>query len=162
MSIELRNSFGTWLGWVVEPDRLLVFVADPNQDLSEAVRQALNVGYESLAGFLEGGVDAWAATERPLERIETVGTDEISNDTPLVDVRQHSEWEAGAVPGALNMELGSIEMLLGDIPAGAVTHCGSGQRAMTAASLMRRAGVGDIAVTSAGPAELARLRTATT
>ncbi len=156
LSIELRSSFATWLGWVVDPDRPLVFVADPDQDLSSAVRHALNVGYENLGGYLDGGTDAWAASGRPLEQIELVGAGEITGDTSLVDVRQHSEWDVESVPGAINLEVGSIEALLGEVPPGAVTHCGSGQRAMTAASLIRRAGIADVAATSAGPTELAR------
>ncbi len=32
LSIQLRDQFATWLGWLVDPDRVLVFVADPDQD----------------------------------------------------------------------------------------------------------------------------------
>ena len=162
LSIELRSSFGTWLGWVVDPDRPLVFVADDDQELTKAVHHALNVGYEELAGYLEGGVDAWAASGRELAHIDLLEAGEIDAETPLIDVRQESEWDTEAVPGAVNLEVGSILDLIDEVPAGAVTHCGSGQRAMTAASILRRAGQRDLAVTAASPAELTRSRTDTT
>lgn len=49
VSIELRPAFATWLGWVVPPDRPIVFVLNDRQDRAEVVRQALKVGYERLA-----------------------------------------------------------------------------------------------------------------
>lgn len=156
ISIELRSAFGTWLGWVVEPDRPLVFVAEEGQDLSESVRQALNVGYENLSGFLEGGVNAWAASGRRLERIPLLAANEVTDEMPVVDIRQQREWEAGHVPGAIHIELGVVPDHTGEVPAGAVVHCGTGQRAMTAASLMQRRGPSEVAVTTASPRDLIR------
>lgn len=156
ISIELRAAFGTWLGWVVDPGRTLVFVADSRQDLEEAVRQALNVGYEDLAGRLAGGVDAWAASGRSLETIPLVASDEVAGVAPVVDIRQEREWESGHVPGAIHVELGTVPDRVGEVPSGAVVHCGAGQRAMTAASLMRRGGASDVSVTRANAAELIR------
>ena len=37
LSIQLRDQFATWLGWLVDPDRVLVFVADPDQNLADVV-----------------------------------------------------------------------------------------------------------------------------
>ncbi|MFJ8129555.1 rhodanese-like domain-containing protein [Streptomyces hydrogenans] len=42
-----------------------------------------------------------------------------------------------------------------DVPAGAVVACGHGERAMTAASLLERAGHTGIAVLDGGPADYA-------
>src|SRR5258705_31299 len=41
LSIPSGSSFGTWLGWVVEPDRPLVLMLDDPADWEDAVRQAL-------------------------------------------------------------------------------------------------------------------------
>lgn len=46
LSIPLREAFGTWLGWLADPARPLVFVPGPGQGCGEVVRQALKVGYE--------------------------------------------------------------------------------------------------------------------
>jgi len=55
-SIELRDQFGTWLGWLVEPDRPVVVVADDDQDLDGLLWHFLNVGLPLPAGRLPGGL----------------------------------------------------------------------------------------------------------
>jgi len=65
LSIELRPVFASWLGWLVEPDRPLNFVLGDDQDRSDLVRQCLSVGYEHLAGELDGGMTAWRVGRAP-------------------------------------------------------------------------------------------------
>ena len=146
ISIELRPAFATWLGWLVEPDRKLVFVLAEDQDRTELVRQCLNIGFEQLAGEVGDGVDAWRAAGLPVGTLETVGAKEIHTDTVL-DVRQRSEFEAAHIPGAVHVELGGLEERADTLPAGPITvHCSLGPRAMTAASLLERQGRDDLSV----------------
>lgn len=138
ISNTLRAVFGSWLGWLVPADTPLVFVLDSNQDRADLVRQALDVGHEHLLGELDGGVDAWAASGRPLAPIPVVGVDML--DGPLIDVRQANEFAAGHLPGAHNVELGAISTT--PRPDDATTvMCGHGERAMTAASILSARGV---------------------
>ncbi|WP_230883343.1 rhodanese-like domain-containing protein [Streptomyces venezuelae] len=44
-----------------------------------------------------------------------------------------------------------------DVPRGAVVACGHGERAMTAASMLKRAGHDDLAVLEGGPADWAKV-----
>lgn len=156
ISNELRDHFGTWLGWVVEPDTPLVMIVDSDQDERELVRHALTVGYEDLAGKFDLG--AWTSADRKLNAIALIEATDIDSDAPILDVRQHNEYEAGHVDGAMHVELGALrERPSGSIPA-AVVHCGHGQRAMTGASLLARAGVVPLGVTRAGVEEIAKSR----
>ena len=140
ISIALRPAFASWLGWLVAPDRPLVFVLDPGQDRADLVRQALGIGYERLAGELAGGIDAWHAAGRPLTSTELVGAHDPRR-RPLVDVRQTAEYRAGHVPGARHLELGElIGPAIAAMPDEATIMCGHGERAMSAASLLERAG----------------------
>src|SRR5262249_48297965 len=59
VSIALRPQFATWLGWVLPPDAPIVVVLEAGQDPAELVRQARNVGAETLLGELDGGIGAW-------------------------------------------------------------------------------------------------------
>ena len=148
LSIELRPVFASWLGWLVEPERLLVFVVGEDQDRSDLVRQCLSVGYEHIAGELEGGMTEWRAAGRPEATIKIVGPDALGDN--VVDVRQRSEYVAGHLPEAAHIELGSLPGVLDSVPPGPVVMmCGHGERAMTAASLFtaRR----DVSVLSGGP-----------
>jgi rhodanese-related sulfurtransferase len=154
ISNVLRPTFATWVGWLVEPTRPIVFVLDDDQPRDEAVRQCLDVGQENLAGILTGGVEAWRASGRETRRIELVGPSDVRAD--LVDVRQANEFAAGHVPGAVNVELGSIAKTdVGPVPV--TVMCGHGERAMTAASLL--AALGDAAdVLDGGPDTWSRAR----
>lgn len=153
VSIALRPQFATWLGWAV-PDRVpLVFVLDSEQDRAELVRQARNIGHEVLLGELDGGIDAWRAAGRPVASVPMVPAGGVAGE--VVDVRQHSEFAAGHVPGAIGAELGTL--LDVDLPRGPVSvMCGHGERAMTGASLLARAGRADVTVVVGGPEDWSR------
>jgi len=148
LSIELRPVFASWLGWIVEPNRPLVFVLGDDQDRSELVRQCLDVGYDDLAGELDGGMTSWRAADLPEAMIEIVGPDALGPN--VVDVRQRNEYTSGHVPGAVLIELGSMPDAVNRVPAGPVTMmCGHGERAMTAASILTERH--DISVLAGGP-----------
>ncbi|MEX0946475.1 MAG: MBL fold metallo-hydrolase, partial [Acidimicrobiia bacterium] len=108
LSIELRDQFATWLGWLVDPENVVVFVADPYQDLAYAVIQSLNIGYEQIGGYLAGGIPAWQQSGRAVTQVRVLGADEIPSRLAIVDVRQESEWDTGHVPGAIHVELGEF------------------------------------------------------
>ena len=152
LSIEHRPAFASWLGWLVELDRPIVFVLDEHTDRSDVVRQSLTVGHEHLLGELDGGIAAWTAAGLPLEQTPLVGPDEVTGT--LVDVRQEPEWRAGHVPDSVHAELATVADT--HISAGPVTVlCGHGERAMTGASILRAAGRVDVSVLLGGPAEVA-------
>ncbi len=157
LSIMLRPQFASWLGWLVSRDRPLVFVLDPGQDRAELVRQCLAIGYERLAGEIDGGVDAWRAHDRPLATVALVGPDQA--ERTVVDVRQRNEFASGHVPGALGVELGDAASLAPTLHAGRLTvMCGHGERAMTAASILAAEGRADVSVLLGGPADVVAAR----
>jgi hydroxyacylglutathione hydrolase len=153
VSIPLRPEFASWLGWVV-PDRApVVFVLDRDQDRTELVRQARNIGYEELLGELDGGLAAWRAGGQAVGSVPVVPVAAWTG--AVIDVRQRAEFAAGHLPGSANVELGAITQV--DLPAGPVAvMCGHGERAMTAASLLARSGRPDITVLTGGPGDQAR------
>lgn len=155
LSIPLRPAFASWLGWLVPPARPLVFVVGDGQDRADLVRQALKVGYEDIAGELDGGIAAWRSSGGEERRIPLVAPTALPA-TAIVDVRQTAEYHAGHLPGALNVELGSLNSPSVALPDGALTvMCGHGERAMTAASLLERSGRTGLAVVEGGPEDWA-------
>jgi glyoxylase-like metal-dependent hydrolase (beta-lactamase superfamily II)/rhodanese-related sulfurtransferase len=147
ISNMLRPVFGTWIGWVVAPDRPIVFVLDDDQPRDEAVRQSLDIGHEHLAGVLSGGIEAWRASGRATAQINLIGPTELRAN--LVDVRQSDEFAAGHIPGATNIELGTISHTKLE-PLPLTVMCGHGERAMTGASLLEGHGY-DVDVLDGGP-----------
>ncbi|MFF4655751.1 rhodanese-like domain-containing protein [Streptomyces sp. NPDC001381] len=155
LSIPLREAFATWLGWLLPDTTPLVFVTGPGQDLAEIAWQAWKIGYEGLAGHLEGGMAAWTADGGPRERIDLLTADRVA-ERPVLDIRQAAEHGAGHIPGAVHIELGDLASRSDAAPKGAVVACGHGERAMTAASLLQRAGHRGLAVLDGGPADWAK------
>ena len=93
-------------------------------------------------------IDAWVESGRPIAHIPIVDIDALA--PAVIDVRQDNEYQHGHVPGAVNVELGSVA----DAPstAGPVTlMCGHGERAMTAASILTANGQTDVSVFDGGP-----------
>lgn len=148
VSNTLRPVFGSWLGWLVPADTPLVFVVDATQDRHDLVRQCLDVGHEQLVGELDGGMDAWTASDRPIATIPVVKVADL--DRTIIDVRQANEYRNGHIPVARNVELAAITTapIATDEPA--TLMCGHGERAMTAASLLARRGI-HVRVFDGGP-----------
>jgi glyoxylase-like metal-dependent hydrolase (beta-lactamase superfamily II)/rhodanese-related sulfurtransferase len=148
LSNTLRPVFASWLGWLVDPRRPLVFVLDEDQDRHDLVRQCLDVGLELLVGELAGGIDAWVGSGRTMSSIPLV--DPAGMIGQLIDVRQANEFTTGHVPGAFNVELGAIAVAA--VTSGPVTvMCGHGERAMTGASILAASGHDDVLVLDGGP-----------
>jgi len=148
ISIPLRDQFATWLGWLAPAGTALGFVLGTCQDPAEVAWQALKIGYEH-AGQLAGGMPAWVADGRPVQATELLTAGRIG-DRAVLDVRQAGEYQAGHIPGAVHLELGSLPATAPAAPPGAVVMCGHGERAMTAASLLERAGHAGLAVLAGG------------
>jgi hydroxyacylglutathione hydrolase len=159
LSNPWRAQFATWLGWLVDRTRPVVFVADDTIDRHDLVWAALTVGFEDLVGELAGGIDAWRDAGRPLATLPLVDAAD-AHGRQVLDIRQHTEFASGHLPGALHVELGALTRPTEAIPdAPVLVHCGHGERAMSAASLLQRAGHDDVAVLAGGPDELGELET---
>jgi hydroxyacylglutathione hydrolase len=158
MSIELRSAFGTWLGWLLPEDAVVVVLRSPNQDPAEILGQAAKVGYD-IAGELTGGIAAWTAADLMTTSTALVTPTAMTGLERVLDIRQESEFAAGHVPGADHNELGNLASGLASLADGPVTvMCGHGERAMSAASVLERAGRDDVSVLHGGPSDWAASR----
>jgi hydroxyacylglutathione hydrolase len=155
LSIPLRSAFATWLGWLTDPERPLVFVRDADQDPDEIIWHCLKTGYEHLKGELDGGITAWRAAGLPLTGNDTVRAEAVVPGA-LLDIRQGGEFAAGHVPGALHLELGSVADAAATLPPGPLAvMCAHGERAATAVSVLERAGRPGAAIVLGGPPDWA-------
>lgn len=150
LSVQHRNVFASWFGWLVPLDRAVVFILDHDTDRSDLVRQCLAVGHDNLLGELHGGIDAWAAAGLPIEATPLVSADHMA--ATVLDIRQQNEWDEGHVPGAIHVELGDLANT--SVPDEPVTvMCGHGERAMSGASILQAAGHRDVSVLASRPGD---------
>jgi hydroxyacylglutathione hydrolase len=163
VSIPASDTFGTWLGWVVDFDRPLVLLLDRSEDWDGAIRQALRVGYDRVAGHLRGGFATWQDDGGPVEASGRVGIAQLHDmlsrtgdgnaEAPLViDVRQADEFAVAHVPGTVQLMCGDLRDRLAELPRERpiLTICASGFRSSIAASLLRRAGFEHVSWVSGG------------
>jgi rhodanese-related sulfurtransferase len=167
INIELDQTFAGYVGWLVPfgAPVLLVLPDDAPEAAREATTELLRIGYDWIAGFLNGGVAAWAESGRPQASYATT-TMRAAHDASaagdasvLLDVRQPIEWQTdGVVPGAERVFVADlparIAELAAELPAGVpvTVFCKSGSRAAIAASLLDRAGI-DVRLVPVGGAE---------
>jgi hydroxyacylglutathione hydrolase len=152
-AIPAGSSFGTWLGWVVPPDRPLVLVLESAADWDDLLRQALRIGYDDVRGYLASVVD-WQAAGLPLETGKRATIEELAArldgggpEAPLVlDVRQHYEWVEGHIPGSLHLMGGDLPDRLAELPRDRpiMTICRTANRSAVAAGVLLRAGFSDV------------------
>jgi glyoxylase-like metal-dependent hydrolase (beta-lactamase superfamily II)/rhodanese-related sulfurtransferase len=154
LAIPLRAQFATWLGWLLDPDVPIVVVRNPDQHPADILYPAFNIGYETFAGELAGGMPAWEAAGGETVTTRLVEPGRVAG--AVLDVRQDDEYAAGHLPDAVHIELGELAGRADLLPGGPITvMCGHGIRALTAASLLERAGRRDLAVLDGGPDEWA-------
>jgi rhodanese-related sulfurtransferase len=120
----------------------------------------------NLAGVLAGGMTNWRQERHPASHTERLRAQELparlsaDPEMQVLDVREHSEWAAGHLPGSSCTPWHDIV----EIPAGLdpglpiAVICGAGLRAATAASLLRHHGAEQVIhVVDGGVPALGRL-----
>ena len=149
VNIPLNGKYATWAGTLLDPDTDLVIVADPGGEEEAAVRLG-RIGFDRVAGFLDGGMDTVGSRTELLcrtARIAAATLAELLTDRPpvVVDVRTEKEWRAQRIEGSLNIPLSRLPETWSEVPTGTVVvHCGSGYRSTVATSLLARNGRTDL------------------
>lgn len=136
-------------GWFLKHDQKIILVVNGYEEAKTAYQHLLRIGYDRITGFLDEGLHAWEISGRTYQTIPAVSTFEVVNwindkkDFMLLDVRKAKEFEAGRLPDATHVYLGDLPDNLDMIPRNkpVVTFCGSGLRAVIAATLLKQAQV---------------------
>jgi hydroxyacylglutathione hydrolase len=140
---------GYWSAWILpQGARIVLLVSDPGQ-IPEAARQLLRVGFDSLAGYVEGGYAAWRSAGERTSSLDLITARELRDRVErrerqiIVDVRSPREWLEGHIDEAVNIPVSDLPARAGELPRGAVvaTVCESGFRSSLAASILLRAGI---------------------
>ena len=143
------EAFSAWVGWLIDRGRKIVLVGGTDKDHQDAQLQLHRIGFDNIAGALDGGMEAWEASGRELSTFETAGIEDMARwiisgeEVTVVDARDDHEWGSGHVPGAIHMYVPDVPHHAQDIPTHApvAVHCGVGYRAGIAASLLEQAGL---------------------
>ncbi len=148
-SVGLDGPVSAWVGWLIQRGRPIVLAGGTDAQHREVQRQLFRIGFDTIAGALDGGMDAWRAGGFEISSFETVDVEDMAawilsaEPMTVVDARDEHEWAAGHVPGAVHMYVPDIPHRVAEIPreAPVAVHCASGYRAGIAASLLEQAGL---------------------
>jgi hydroxyacylglutathione hydrolase len=149
--LEMTPSFA---GWYVPYDRPIGLVMADAATVEQAVRYLIRLGYDHIIGYLDDGLHAWATSGRHYHTIPAIHADTLKSrienqtDYVLLDVRSRDEYQSGHLPGTHHLYVGEVEQRREEIPSArpVTTFCGSGQRAIIAASLLKKHGMDEVEV----------------
>lgn len=147
VNISLDGSFATWCGSLLDPKRPVVVLADPGRESEAAVRLG-RIGFDRVAGHLEGGMGALERRPELVRRTTRMTAQSLaeqlySKKAPLVvDVRTPAEWKAGHIDGSLNIPLNKLSKRLEELPRNRelAVICRTGYRSSVATSMLANAG----------------------
>ena len=139
-------------GWLLPYDTPLGLVVEEPAQVETAVRYLLRIGYDEVACYLAEGMHDWETAGRRFEGIPQVYIGEIKRRLEarepftLLDVRSAREFAEGHLRGAVHIYVGELSDRLDEIPVARpiTTFCGSGHRAIVAASVLRRHGFREV------------------
>ena len=141
------TGFATKVANVVALDAELIVVAASDGYENEAAELLASVGLR-VHGYLEGGMTAWRAEGRPVQRIEMLNPDELAkrldgDGGPMIlDVRDEDEFAGGHIPGSLHIPYAELTDRVGELPRDReiAAVCSGGKRSGLAASILQREG----------------------
>ncbi len=149
ISIGLEGRFAEWAGALLPFDETFLLVCEAGKEEESIVRLA-RVGFDKVAGYLNGSYEAWKKNGEKIDMIIDVEADELAMDIPhdqnlvVVDVRKETEFADGHVKDAVNLPLSEMTdpALLANIEDhdNLYVHCAGGYRSVIASSLLKRQG----------------------
>lgn len=147
LNVGLGGAYATWAGTLLSPERPIVLVAPPGRE-GEAAMRLGRIGFDRVAGYLQGGMEALIGRPDLIGGWERMSAGQLAEsratgEGPVVlDVRTDGERAAGSIEGSVHIPLTQLERRAAELPRGRaiVAHCAGGYRSTIAVSLLRRQG----------------------
>jgi rhodanese-related sulfurtransferase len=147
--IGLNDRFEDWaLSLIPSGCTILLVTTAGNEE--ETANRLKKAGFNKIAGYLAGGIDAWKNAGELIDLIIQVEADELAMDIPfddhliVLDVRNETEYADGHVKNALNISLKTMVdpgvMAVLDEKDNLYILSNSGYRSTIASSLLKRQG----------------------
>src|SRR5690606_11292625 len=148
INIGIDGSFGPWVGALIPDIRQpILVIADEGRE-EEVVTRLARVGYDHTIGYLKGGFEAWKASGREVDSVESISAEELAKRLEagagkgILDVRKPDEYGGGHVVGAENIPLDYINDHISEVGKDETSyvHCAGGYRSMVFISILKARG----------------------
>jgi glyoxylase-like metal-dependent hydrolase (beta-lactamase superfamily II)/rhodanese-related sulfurtransferase len=170
LHIALTGQYASWAARILGLDKRLIIVGEDPEHVQESRMRLARVGVENVAGYLADGITGWLKGGYELDYIPQITAAEFielreqePDHIAVLDVREPGEVGTGSIPGAKTIPLGELAKRTGELDPSKLTvvHCKGGYRSSIATSVLRRAGLRDIANLTGGYDAWATARAAT-
>lgn len=159
LNIGLDGQFASWAGTLLDPQRPIVLIADAGREPEAATRLG-RIGFDSILGYLRGGMSALVQRPALLEAADRLVPGDLAarcataDASMLLDVRTQGEWGSKRIAGSRNVPLSRLAEHVSELPRDRqiVVLCAGGYRSSIAASFLRRAGLTNVAEMTGGMA----------
>lgn len=144
----MNDTFNTIVGSLVEDETTPIYLIVEEEDLEEAVRDLVRIGYDNVKGYADlETLQRYVLDDGPTETIDEITFDDFpevlrDGNAEVLDVRYRSEYDESHLEGALNASYTRMPEYIHDLPADKtlLVHCRTGARAAAAASFLRKEG----------------------
>jgi glyoxylase-like metal-dependent hydrolase (beta-lactamase superfamily II) len=157
--IALTGQYASWAARLLGLDRRFILCGEDEDHVHESRLRLARVGIENVIGYLAGGITGWIRGGHEADYIPQLGVAELCDllaaepgGIQILDIREPAETEAAAIPGSLRIPLGQLTARAAEVARDKliVVHCKGGYRSSIATSLLRRAGVRNLANLTGG------------
>ncbi len=162
LNIGLNGDFAVWVGTFIAPDARILLVTDHGRE-KEAIERLARVGYDTVAGYLGGGMHTWFAKHNDYDRVMTFGSSEVAEQAAngtyrMLDVRNRTEVAKDRIAGSWHIALNELKNKYTALEPDAnwLIYCAGGYRSMIAASFLKSKGFRFVAGVEGGIAVVRR------
>jgi hydroxyacylglutathione hydrolase len=159
LHIALSGQYASWAARILGLDRRIILVGEDADQLRESQLRLARVGIEHVDAYLEGGITGWIQSGYELDYIPQISVQELAeleekekDHLTILDVREPGEVATGAIENSIRIPLGQLAEHIAELDPGKlfIVHCKGGYRSAIATSILRRAGLREIANLTGG------------
>lgn len=145
--IGLNGQFAPWVGALITDLKQPTLLVVPEGKAEEAVTRLSRVGYDNTLGYLEGGINAWTASGREIDTLESISAETFAQRVKeghvnILDVRKDGEYKSMHLENAQHFSLDFINSKMNEVSKDKTyhIHCAGGYRSVIAASILKARG----------------------
>ncbi len=149
--------FSLFAGWLLNPEKEILLVAETQKDVIEATLKLRRVGIDKVTGYLENHTFAWSKEGKDIDNIKALSPGLLENlledkDTIILDVRAKSELKNGKIENSINIPLPDLRYKYDELDKdkNIIIYCGLGPRAALAASILKNKGFEKLSILAGG------------
>lgn len=147
--IGIDGGFAPWVGALIADVEQKILLVCPEGREEETITRLSRVGFDNTLGYLKGGIEAWKAAGKELDKMQSISAETFANqynadkNISVYDVRKPGEYSGEHIEDAHNTPLDYLNDHLASFPQNEdfFVHCAGGYRSVIAGSILKSRGI---------------------